>query len=273
MITRVDDITNEEQLKAFMAKLHTIRDSYDEAHWRFYLIPNYSKEESVLILKVNHALMDGQGIAWFVKLVAGDNDDISGLPGMKPMGMLTWIFLHLMGPFLLLYGIFFAPKATGNAINTGEPITGEKHGAISRDLSIAEIKKAAKDKKCTVNDFMTSVLVVSLEEYFRRNPGIYKTDAPIPKEIAIGMPFSVRERTPLDQLKFTNYFSAIMLGFPITSNFDESIKNVKKVIDGVKRSFVRPFFGLFLMKFVTSIMMFGVVESLGDEAAKNPHPE
>jgi hypothetical protein len=46
--------------------------------------------------------MDGQGISWFLKMAAGDNDDTSGMPGLPPFGFLKWCLVHLAGPLLTL---------------------------------------------------------------------------------------------------------------------------------------------------------------------------
>jgi hypothetical protein len=105
-----------------------------------------------------------------------------------------------------------------NAINRHVHCSGNKIGAFSRELKIGEIKKAAKTKKCTINEFMTSILSMTFEEYFRKNinKGYKFNDGKVPKNIGVAIPFSVRERGPIEKAKFTNYFSIIPLNLPIT---------------------------------------------------------
>jgi hypothetical protein len=57
-------------------------------------------------------------------------------------------------------------KVDHNAMNCGKAMSGVKTGGFSYDLNLDLIKKYCKSKKCTINDYCSSILSCALYAYF-----------------------------------------------------------------------------------------------------------
>jgi hypothetical protein len=124
------------------------------------LIPDFSETESVIAMVVHHCMLDGQGFgAWFHN-VFGDDDDISGLLTMPKLSFFNWFIIYMTAPFTVAYEItaLLCGKDDHNLLRKGIPLSGKKVGAFSREINLAELKKAAKAQVCSVNDYLTALL-------------------------------------------------------------------------------------------------------------------
>jgi len=84
-----------------MGKTCSIREEYDTVQYRFWLIPDFSKDRSVIIFKAHHSMGDGLSIStMFMQM--NDTYDSSALSGFKPQTLLFRIFTYLSFPLLLL---------------------------------------------------------------------------------------------------------------------------------------------------------------------------
>ena len=104
MITHVKDIHNESELNKFMAEKNQIRDPFDNAQYRFYLIPDYKEVESVFVMKSHHCLTDGLGTSSMF-LALSDNYDKTALPSLKPVSFCKKVVINLCMPYLYLKGV------------------------------------------------------------------------------------------------------------------------------------------------------------------------
>jgi hypothetical protein len=67
-----------------MSSNQTIREPFDSTQYKFYLIPDYSANESVIMMKIHHCMFDGLGGAAFC-LALSDESNINIMPAMKPL--------------------------------------------------------------------------------------------------------------------------------------------------------------------------------------------
>ena len=57
-----------------MVDLQGTRAPAENPQFRFILVPDYSEQESALILRSHHSVMDGQGFAALFALLCGEKD-------------------------------------------------------------------------------------------------------------------------------------------------------------------------------------------------------
>jgi NRPS condensation-like uncharacterized protein len=122
----------------------------------------------VIILKAHHCFTDGLGFAtWFLSMSEGEFDT-SALPGLKPLSFFKKLLIKLLYPILLLTQSLkiLLTFADHNAIKKRMPMSGRKKGAFTTDLNLNRMKEYCKHSKCTINDYVTSLMSCSLYEYF-----------------------------------------------------------------------------------------------------------
>lgn len=79
--------------------MQTERDPYDTVQYRIWIVPNYSENESAIIIKVHHCMADGLGFASFL-LSVSDDYDMRSLPALKPLPLWKRLFVNLAFPFI-----------------------------------------------------------------------------------------------------------------------------------------------------------------------------
>jgi len=89
----------------FLAKTHGIRESYDEPQLRLWLVPDYSKTQSLIIVKVHHSRVDGGAFTLFVNALQ-DNFDPSNIKVFKDKPFYLQIMIWLTTPFYSLVNFF-----------------------------------------------------------------------------------------------------------------------------------------------------------------------
>lgn len=150
-----------------MTEITKTRDPFDTVQYKFYLIPDFKPDVSVLLLKSHHVLSDGLGFSTLF-LAFSDIFDPNALPAMKPLPIMKKFLVYTLLPFLVLRSslhMLFTFK-NHNVIKKKFKNTGVKKGAFHENLDITRIKAKSKENGCTVNDFMVSVLSVTFYEYF-----------------------------------------------------------------------------------------------------------
>ena len=63
VFTKVEGIHTAEQLNKYMCELETTRDPFDNVQFHYYLLSDWSENESAIILKTHHVFTDGLGYA------------------------------------------------------------------------------------------------------------------------------------------------------------------------------------------------------------------
>ena len=167
----------------------------DTPLYRFYLIEDYSENESIFVIMCNHSIGDGMAISSFF-LALGDSYDCKNLPNLKFMNPFVLFALYALYPFLTLYYtlklLFFTSKDQ-NSIANNKPLSKNKN-AFTSEISIDDIKKLAKLTNTTVNNATMGLLSLSFSEYFKK---IKETEQEysnfdIPKKLWLLSPVSIR---------------------------------------------------------------------------------
>jgi len=141
-------------------------------------------KKGAVLLKFHHSLGDGLALVSFL-MVLCDKYDTANIPLMKCMPWFQKLFIKLASPFFILkeIGPLIFPRTDYNAICNGRKLTGRKKGSF-RYLNFDAMKAASKKYNCTINDFVSSLIAVSLHDYFHKmkeDPD-YK-EFPIPREV------------------------------------------------------------------------------------------
>lgn len=163
-------------------------------------------------------MTDGLGIATFFQGFNGSYD-ATNLPAMRPLSFCKQLFVWLVSPFLILQtlGSVMLMKRDSNALKKDNtPLSGKKTLGYILDLNLPAIKDYCKSKGCTVNDYCSSLLSVSLYKYFEREERraidagdkAYK----MPKSINCAVPFSLRQPfKTIQDVKMVNDFGSILI--------------------------------------------------------------
>ena len=128
-----------------------------------------------------------------------DDYDASGLPAMKPLGLFKQIFVFIISPLLILSVVLptMIQKPDYSSINHGGQFSGVKTGGASNDIDVNLVKKYCKEKKCTINDYASSVLSCALYAYLVEQEEKEKKDGKkaiaVPRSVHIAVPFSFRQ--------------------------------------------------------------------------------
>ena len=131
------------------------------------MIPDFKDGQGAVIIKAHHVFSDGLGFATFF-LALSNVYDKNALPALKPLSFLKQALIYLLLPFLILrisLVILFTFK-NNNIIKRRQQMTGKKNGAFCQDYDLDAIKAYCKGHSCTINDFMTANLSVTLYQYF-----------------------------------------------------------------------------------------------------------
>jgi hypothetical protein len=183
--------------------------------YRFLMIPKYQDGKGIIIFKKHHVFTDGMGAA-FLCMAMNDKYDAEGLPGLKPLPFAKKCFIYLISPYLVIRSglrILFQYKDR-NCIKN-RPNSGKKVAAFTLDINLQAMKSLAKANGATVNDFITSLLSVTLYRYFAdhsRDCDSFGNGYEIPKEINMGLAYSMRRpQKNLEDLRINNDVAPLCL--------------------------------------------------------------
>jgi hypothetical protein len=74
----------------------------DNVQWKFYIIPDYENDKSILVLKAHHSLGDGMGFAHFF-LALSDDYNHKNLNALKSISWIKKIIVFILQPFLIIF--------------------------------------------------------------------------------------------------------------------------------------------------------------------------
>jgi hypothetical protein len=74
----------------------------DNVQWKFYIIPDYENDKSVLVLKAHHSLADGIGFAHFF-LALSDDYNSKNINALKSIPLIKKIIIYILQPFLIIF--------------------------------------------------------------------------------------------------------------------------------------------------------------------------
>ena len=104
--------------------------------------------------------------------------------------MMQSLWLKIATPFIVLYtfALHIVDGMDNNPLhNPNLSQTGVRTAAISKDISVDDLKDKAKKLGCTINDLIMAVTSVTMKEYFVQK-GDEKTS-----RMWLAMPFSLRQ--------------------------------------------------------------------------------
>ena len=164
------EVQSEKELNDLMCREMQNNNFGDHVQYRFILIPDYSQNESVFIMKCQHCMADGLALS-SVLLGISDEYDAKALPSLKPLGCFKHAIILLLSPFFVLHTLISVQckKIDRNSITNDHPRTGIKRGGFTRDLSLKQIKEFCKKKGCTINDYIAAMTCVTLHDYMSNN--------------------------------------------------------------------------------------------------------
>jgi hypothetical protein len=170
----------------------------------------------MMLLKVHHTLTDGYGVASFMANVMDEFDE-KNLPHLPELKWWQRILMYFSIPYNL-YWIFmrynFYP-ADVNPLTTKHPHnSGVKRGFFAKEYMVADVKTKAKEMKVSVNDFLMTVLSMTMKEYF-----ISKGDEKSSR-ILMYVPYSIRQKEADPQnFDFTNQFAIFPVILDLVNDF------------------------------------------------------
>ena len=106
---------------------------------------------------------------------------------LKPMHWSKKLLIYLATPYTVLKETYLLLnlKPDNNAICNGKKFNGKKKGAF-RYLNFKALKDASKKHGSTINDFLTSLITVSLHDYLHRvKDDLEYKGIPIPEDYQI----------------------------------------------------------------------------------------
>lgn len=149
-------------------------------------------------------------------------------------------------------------KRDSNALKKDNTkLSGKKTVGFHYDLNLTAIKDYCKKKSCTINDYCSTLLSVSLYEYFENEEKraiqarekVYK----IPTTLNVAVPFSLRQPfKTLTDVKMKNDFGSILINLKPIKEFSDALPVVKKQFGELKGSLM-PFGVLYSTKISVSL--------------------
>jgi NRPS condensation-like uncharacterized protein len=122
-----------------------------------------------------------------------------------------------------------------NCIHNGKKLTGKKNAAVSKNISVEQVKTICKKMGVTINDVIMTLTCMTLKEYM-----ISKGDTKT-KKVNLCIPFSLREELKrTEDFEIENDFSLLSITLDLENEFSEGLKQVKRRMDAVKKS-IEPF--------------------------------
>jgi len=136
-IKEVNGIHTEKELAEFMCQEQMKREPSDLVQFRFFCLPNYKDDESILILKCCHWVCDGQACGAFLNAL-NQNPKAENTTGIKPLSFIMKLLITITLPWTLLkvFCKLIFPPADKNAFRTRSKVSGQKKGAFIWGLKV-----------------------------------------------------------------------------------------------------------------------------------------
>lgn len=211
---RIDDgkIRTDEDIQAFIAKEQTIRDPHENLQYKVFVVCDYSKTESLLLLKSHHCMMDGVATMACTGNFEEGGYSKSQFHRLAPIkrSILTEIikFATLPISMVVAFNSLFAYPGNKNVneLNPKGRLTGERKVTYSKPLNTEVILDKLKKLGISFNEFAFALVTLSLSEL------IDQVD-----EVQACVPFTLRDfPNTFKELKVHNDFACLpkMLYFP-----------------------------------------------------------
>jgi len=137
------------------------------------------------------------------------------------------------------------------------PLSGKKTFGYNFDLNLQGMKDYCKAKNCTINDYCSALLSVSLYEYFeleeKRAIAAKEKAYKMPPSINCAVPFSLRQPfATLKDIKMVNDFGSLLVPLKPFKEIDDALPSIKKEFNKLKGSLM-PFGVLYSTKISVSL--------------------
>ena len=135
-------------------------------------------------------MTDGYGVAAFLANVVDETDD-ELLPHLPNFNIFQKFIMTISQPyyFLTMGRKFYNYPNDMNPITVKNPEnSGVKRGYFAKEYSVEAVKKKSKEHNVTINDFLMTVISMTIKQYFIQK-GDEKTD-----HILMFVPYNIREK-------------------------------------------------------------------------------
>jgi len=233
-------------------------DLYDKPQMKFFFVPEYEDNQSVIIIKIHHNLTDGQGLSQLMHCFS-DVYDSTALPCAKPISMVMWAFVALISPLLSIWynGMFALFSKETHQLKKQEEIHGQKTTAYYSGFNLKEMKSFCKERKCTLNDYMGTLVSCTLSDYMDQEERrqeiekekVYKK----PETCRFIIPFSFRQPVKeLKDVKLENNLGYLPLEIMLSNDFDKVLNHTQQRFNYMKSS-IMPY-GMMCVQMTANIL-------------------
>jgi hypothetical protein len=164
---KVDGVHNKKQLNEFVSKLMAVRfDFYDNVLYRWYYIPDYTDEVSLVIIYDHHSFSDGSSSFPFFIAISEDKN-FKALGVINPPDFTQRLKGILLLPIMMPIEAFklFTKPSEHNAIQNIEGASAVRSVRYSDSYDHKKLKEAFKKNKCTLNQGMLLIFGMTIKEY------------------------------------------------------------------------------------------------------------
>jgi hypothetical protein len=116
---------------------------------------------------MHHVIADGYGLITFYTNIADNAEEIN-MAHLRRQTLLEKIFIYLTLPWhfvSITLRLFLSPKNI-NPLALNVNSSGVKKGVFAKDFSVADIKAKAKQYGVTFNDFIITIISMTIKQYF-----------------------------------------------------------------------------------------------------------
>ena len=170
---------NKKSLEAVVNGLLTKEFKINQPPYEIHFFKSYEKNASAIVFRFHHCLADGLSA---ISMIVSCSDPLKTREFYSPSITSKWkkLFLYffsiLLSPYLLLKII--NQKTNKNALH-GKPLSGTKSMSWTKNLNLKQILSYCKQQKITFNDFLTGIVLESLETYSSTKLGSLAAHIPI----------------------------------------------------------------------------------------------
>ena len=203
---RNDSIKTDEDISTFIAREQIIRDPLDSLQYKFVFVPEFSKDESVFILKIHHCLSDGVTLMAITSTLSDCGYDARNFPRLIPRFswwqnvLITLVKLATLPYSMLIAQISILQKGQRNEVHPeGAVLQGKRKVTVSKPLDITHLRDALKKKGVTLTDYIIVTSQLALSKIAK------STD-----HMLVSIPFTVKDYPQtLSELNIGNDFAAL----------------------------------------------------------------
>lgn len=178
VIVRGENVHTIEEMEKFLAEqTKLLLDLENTACYKIYLFPDFSQNESKIVLVVNHIITDGvSGMS--VLALLQPNQDFSGLMKVSPASYYVQILHTLIAPFTvpLIFRKYRTIKPKTTCIQQVDIPSKERYVKVWDTVTLEDVKKVSKHHGVTFNIIVQAFLSQTLAEYFKRRGDTKTTD-------------------------------------------------------------------------------------------------